>query len=132
MMKDAKSFFTFKRVVALIIVVLVAVFALQNWKSVEVSLLFFAIKLPLIILILAMLAIGVFVGWVFEKSDFDHLVVNLEQETRKELDDIQTQLQNDKTAKKEAEAASQVADKAKEVKNDVNGAGDETNQPEDK
>lgn len=131
-MKDAKSFFTFKRVVALIIVVLVAVFALQNWTSVEVSLLFFAVKMPLIILILAMLAVGVFVGWVFEKSDFDHLVVNLEQETRKELDDIQTQLQNDKTAKKEAEKASQVADKAKEADAASEKTSDESSQPEDK
>ncbi|EPI39708.1 hypothetical protein [Enterococcus faecalis] len=54
-MEKLKSLATPKRVVALIIAVLVLIFAFQNLNTLELTIIFFSVKFPLLFLIISIL-----------------------------------------------------------------------------
>ncbi|MCJ1971017.1 lipopolysaccharide assembly protein LapA domain-containing protein [Pseudolactococcus carnosus] len=94
MMENMKKILTPKRVLSLIIFILVLIFGFQNMGSVKLSIIFFSLDIPLLILIFAIYIIGVFTGWAVKRSDVKKIVDNAQDETRKELKELQEQLKN--------------------------------------
>ncbi|PCS05069.1 hypothetical protein RU86_GL001273 [Lactococcus piscium] len=94
MMKNMKKILTPKRVLSLIVFILVLIFGFQNMGSVKLSIIFFSLDIPLLILIFAIYIIGVFTGWAVKRSDVKKIVDNAQDETRKELKELQEQLKN--------------------------------------
>ena len=84
-----------KRIVGLTIVILVLVFGFQNRNSVELSVIFFSIKLPLIVLIVALYVLGVISGWMFKRNDVKKIVSDVQKETKEELAELKNQLSTD-------------------------------------
>ncbi|SOB47521.1 conserved exported hypothetical protein [Lactococcus piscium] len=93
-MENMKKILTPKRVLSLIIFILVLIFGFQNMGSVKLSIIFFSLDIPLLILIFAIYIIGVFTGWAVKRSDVKKIVDNAQDETRKELKELQEQLKN--------------------------------------
>ena len=93
-MENMKKILTPKRVLSLIIFILVLIFGFQNMVSVKLSIIFFSLDIPLLILIFAIYIIGVFTGWAVKRSDVKKIVDNAQDETRKELKELQEQLKN--------------------------------------
>ena len=93
-MENMKKILTPKRVLSLIVFVLVLIFGFQNMGSVKLSIIFFSLDIPLLILIFAIYIIGVFTGWAVKRSDVKKIVDNAQDETRKELKELQEQLKN--------------------------------------
>ena len=93
-MENMKKILTPKRVLSLIIFILVLIFGFQNMGSVKLSIIFFSLDIPLLILIFAIYIIGVFTGWAVKRSDVKKIVDNAQDETRKELKVLQEQLKN--------------------------------------
>ncbi|MGX7048446.1 lipopolysaccharide assembly protein LapA domain-containing protein [Pseudolactococcus piscium] len=93
-MKNMKKILTPKRVLSLIVFILVLIFGFQNMGSVKLSIIFFSLDIPLLILIFAIYIIGVFTGWAVKRSDVKKIVDNAQDETRKELKELQEQLKN--------------------------------------
>ncbi|MCJ1978482.1 MAG: LapA family protein [Lactococcus sp.] len=94
MMENMKKILTPKRVLSLIVFILVLIFGFQNMGSVKLSIIFFSLDIPLLILIFAIYIIGVFTGWAVKRSDVKKIVDNAQDETRKELKELQEQLKN--------------------------------------
>ncbi|MDN6770592.1 MAG: DUF1049 domain-containing protein, partial [Lactococcus sp.] len=94
MMENMKKILTPKRVLSLIIFILVLIFGFQNMGSVKLSIIFFSLDIPLLILIFEIYIIGVFTGWAVKRSDVKKIVDNAQDETRKELKELQEQLKN--------------------------------------
>lgn len=93
-MENMKKILTPKRVLSLIVFILVLIFGFQNIGSVKLSIIFFSLDIPLLILIFAIYIIGVFTGWAVKRSDVKKIVDNAQDETRKELKELQEQLKN--------------------------------------
>ena len=93
-MENMTKILTPKRVLSLIIFILVLIFGFQNMGSVKLSIIFFSLDIPLLILIFAIYIIGVFTGWAVKRSDVKKIVDNAQDETRKELKELQDQLKN--------------------------------------
>ncbi|CEN28238.1 MAG: LapA family protein [Lactococcus sp.] len=93
-MENMKKILTPKRVLSLIVFILVLIFGFQNMGSVKLSIIFFSLDIPLLILIFAIYIIGVFTGWAVKRSDVKKIVDNAQDETRKELKELQEQLKN--------------------------------------
>lgn len=93
-MENMKKILTPKRVLSLIVFILVLIFGFQNMGSVKLSIIFFSLNIPLLILIFAIYIIGVFTGWAVKRSDVKKIVDNAQDETRKELKELQEQLKN--------------------------------------
>ena len=93
-MENMKKILTPKRVLSLIVFILVLIFGFQNMGSVKLSIIFFSLDIPLLILIFAIYIIGVFSGWAVKRSDVKKIVDNAQDETRKELKELQEQLKN--------------------------------------
>ena len=89
-----KKILTPKRVLSLIVFILVLIFGFQNMGAVKLSIIFFSLDIPLLILIFAIYIIGVFTGWAVKRSDVKKIVDNAQDETRKELKELQEQLKN--------------------------------------
>ena len=88
-MENMKKILTPKRVLSLIVFILVLIFGFQNMGSVKLSIIFFSLDIPLLILIFAIYIIGVFTGWAVKRSDVKKIVDNAQDETRKELKELQ-------------------------------------------
>ena len=95
MLEKLKRVATQKRIVGLTIVILVLVFGFQNRNSVELSVIFFSIKLPLIVLIVALYVLGVISGWMFKRNDVKKIVSDVQKETKEELAELKNQLSTD-------------------------------------
>lgn len=93
-MENMKKILTPKRVLSLIVFILVLIFGFQNMGSVKLSIIFFSLDIHLLILIFAIYIIGVFTGWAVKRSDVKKIVDNAQDETRKELKELQEQLKN--------------------------------------
>ena len=91
-MERLKTLATPKRIVALIIAVLVLIFAFQNLNTVELTIIFFSVKIPLLFLIIGIFILGMIVGWTFKRNDLKKVVENIHQDTKQELSDLQDQL----------------------------------------
>ncbi|NSU67866.1 DUF1049 domain-containing protein [Enterococcus faecalis] len=91
-MERLKTLATPKRIVALIIAVLVLIFAFQNLNTVELTIIFFSVKIPLLFLIIGIFILGMIVGWTFKRNDLKKVVENIQQDTKQELSDLQDQL----------------------------------------
>ncbi|MCJ1995369.1 LapA family protein [Lactococcus piscium] len=94
MMENMKKILTPKRVLSLIVFILVLIFGFQNMGSVKLSIIFFSLDIPLLILIFAIYIIGVFTGWAVKRSDVKKIVDSAQDETRKEIKELQKQLKN--------------------------------------
>ncbi len=95
MLEKLKRVATPKRIVGLTIVILVLVFGFQNRNSVELSVIFFSTKLPLIVLIVALYVLGVISGWMFKRNDVKKIVSDVQKETKEELAELKNQLSTD-------------------------------------
>lgn len=95
MLKKFRRVATPKRIVGLTIVILVLVFGFQNRNSIELSVIFFSIKLPLIVLIVALYVLGVISGWMFKRNDVKKIVSDVQKETKEELAELKNQLSTD-------------------------------------
>lgn len=93
-MENMKKILTPKRVLSLIVFILVLIFGFQNMGSVKLSIIFFSLNIPLLILIFVIYVIGVLTGWAVKRSDVKKIVDNAQDETRKELKELQEQLKN--------------------------------------
>ncbi|MET3564163.1 putative integral membrane protein [Enterococcus rotai] len=93
-MDKIKQVVTPKRVVALIIVILIILFAFQNFQTVELSFIFFSLNLPLLILILILYVLGIITGWAIKRNDIKKIVNDVQKETTEELSELQNQLKN--------------------------------------
>ncbi|KXI13198.1 hypothetical protein HMPREF3205_00858 [Streptococcus pasteurianus] len=56
---------------------------------------FFSIKLPLIVLIVALYVLGVISGWMFKRNDVKKIVSDVQKETKEELAELKNQLSTD-------------------------------------
>lgn len=91
-MDTLKKIATPKRVIALIILILIVIFAFQNMNAVELMIIFFSVKLPLLFLILGVFLLGIFTGWSIKRNDVKKIVADVQSETQKEISDLQEQL----------------------------------------
>ncbi|WP_249641518.1 MULTISPECIES: LapA family protein [unclassified Enterococcus] len=91
-MDTLKKIATPKRVIALIILILITIFAFQNMNSVELMIIFFSVKLPLLFLILGVFFLGIFTGWSIKRNDVKKIVADVQSETQKEISNLQKQL----------------------------------------
>ncbi|MFC0232388.1 DUF1049 domain-containing protein [Vagococcus entomophilus] len=94
-MDKFKKVVTPKRVLALIILVLVLVFGFQNLNPVELTLIFFSVKVPLLVLILVLYVLGIISGWVYKKNDIKKIVSDVQKETKAELADLKKQVKSE-------------------------------------
>lgn len=65
--EKVKEVLTIKRITALVIVLLVILFAAQNMNPVGISFIVFTVKIPLLFLILGLFALGILVGVILQK-----------------------------------------------------------------
>lgn len=93
-MEKAKEIFTPKRIVALIVLILILVFAFQNINAVELTLILFTIRIPLIFVVLILYVLGIITGWGIKRNDVKKIVENVQNETKEELINLQDQLKN--------------------------------------
>lgn len=91
-MEKIKKIVTPKRILFFIIFILVLIFGFQNLKPATVSFIFFNIKIPVLILILGLYALGVITGWSIKRNDVKKLVEEVATDTIKELDDVKKQV----------------------------------------
>lgn len=91
-METVKKIFTPKRVVALIIFILILVFGFQNMNPVELTIIFFSVKIPLLFLIIGLFVLGMITGWSIKRNDVKRIVGDVQSETKKEISDLQKQL----------------------------------------
>lgn len=91
-METFKKIATPKRILFLVIFILVLVFAFQNLKPATVNLIFFSVNIPVLVLILGLYILGVITGWAVKRSDVKKIVNEAQNETKKELDDLQKQI----------------------------------------
>ncbi|EGO2713166.1 DUF1049 domain-containing protein [Enterococcus faecalis] len=68
-MGTLKKNFTIKRSIAIIVCILVIIFAFQNMHSVTINFIFFSMKFPLLFLILVLFLLGMFSGWMVKQKD---------------------------------------------------------------
>ncbi|MBO0475287.1 hypothetical protein IGL98_003217 [Enterococcus sp. DIV0840] len=73
-MDNIKKIVTPKRVIALIVVILIMLFAFQNFQNVELSLIFISVEIPLLILILSLYILGIITGWAIKRNDVKKIV----------------------------------------------------------
>lgn len=67
-MEKFKNEITLKRVLALVGLIFLVIFIIQNWSKAELSLIFFSIKLPFIIWVVIIYLLGALSGWAFNKK----------------------------------------------------------------
>ncbi|WP_285017157.1 LapA family protein [Lactococcus garvieae] len=91
-MEKLKKVLTPKRILFLIVFILVIVFALKNMSPATISFIFFSVKLPVLVLILGMYALGVFTGWAVKRSDVKKIVDDAQDETKREINDLKDQI----------------------------------------
>lgn len=91
-MEKFKKIATPKRILALIVMILVLIFAFQNLNSVSLNLVFFSLDIPLLVLIIALYVLGVITGWAVKRNDIKHIVNKAQSETKKELKELQDQI----------------------------------------
>jgi putative membrane protein len=80
------GFGKFKFVLKIILVILAMLFAIFNWQSVEVDLVFLKINLPVTVLILMCIVIGFILSSVFDYRRF--------KKKDKEIADLKKQIEN--------------------------------------
>ncbi|MBS7577609.1 hypothetical protein HOY36_08650 [Enterococcus sp. MMGLQ5-2] len=61
-------------------------------NSVELMIIFFSVKLPLLFLILGVFFLGIFTGWSIKRNDVKKIVADVQSETQKEISNLQKQL----------------------------------------
>lgn len=93
-MDKLKEIATPKRILALIIVILILVFSFQNLNLVELTIIFFSVKLPLLFLILGLYILGIITGWAIKRNDVKKIVEDVKEETKEEFSDLQKKLKD--------------------------------------
>ncbi|MBP6300392.1 MAG: LapA family protein [Lactococcus raffinolactis] len=93
-MEKFKKIATPKRILALIILILVLIFAFQNLNTVSLNLVFFSLNMPLLVLIVALYVLGVITGWSVKRNDIKQIVNKAQDETKKEIKDLQEQIKD--------------------------------------
>lgn len=93
-MGKIKEIATPKRVLSLIVLILILIFAFQNMNSVKLKMVFFSLNMPLLVLILVIYALGLFTGWAVKRNDVKKIVNNVQDETRKEIEDLKKQMKD--------------------------------------
>ena len=91
-MEKLKKIATLKRILTLIVIILVLIFAFQNLNSVSLNLVFFSLDIPLLVFIIALYILGVITGWAVKWNDIKHIVNSAQSETKKELKALQDQI----------------------------------------
>ncbi|MDN5972414.1 lipopolysaccharide assembly protein LapA domain-containing protein [Bifidobacterium crudilactis] len=74
-----------KQICAIVVLVIVVLFAFFNWHSVEVNFLIFSVRMPALVLILVSLVIGIAIGWIFKRSDVRKIVEEARAEAEQRL-----------------------------------------------
>lgn len=81
-MDKIKDFFTVKRVIAIVVSILVIVFAFQNMNPVTINFIFFSVKCPLLFLILILFALGTFLGWLVKQKDIKKTIESVKEDLK--------------------------------------------------
>lgn len=90
-----KEIATPKRILSLIILILVLFFAFQNMNLVELTIIFFSVKTPLLFLILGLYILGIITGWAIKRNDVKKIVAEVQADTAKEISDLKKQLKDE-------------------------------------
>lgn len=68
-MEKFKNYLTIKRIIGLVILIFILIFAFQNMSVVQISFVLFAIKLPLLVLIMVLFGLGALFGVIMSKKN---------------------------------------------------------------
>lgn len=91
-MEKFKKIATPKRLLALLVLILVLIFAFQNLRPVSLNLVFFSLKMPLLVLIVALYGLGVLTGWSIKRNDMKQIVNKSQDDIKKEIKALQEQM----------------------------------------
>ena len=91
-MEKFKKIATPKRLLALLVLILVLIFAFQNLRPVSLNLVFFSLKMSLLVLIVALYGLGVLTGWSIKRNDMKQIVNKSQDDIKKEIKALQEQM----------------------------------------